>query len=59
MTLRFAISMLCSCLTDRTLHVAGAYDVLRQLAPLILEHQGKGDMAGVLLDDVKQLKSTD
>jgi hypothetical protein len=40
--------------TDRTLHVAGAYDVLRQLAPLILEHQGKGDMAGVLLDDESQ-----
>jgi beta-galactosidase GanA len=39
---------------DRMLHVAGAYNVLRQLAPLVLEHQGKGDMAGVLLDDESQ-----
>jgi beta-galactosidase GanA len=39
---------------DRAQHVTGAYDVLRQLAPLILEHQGKGTMAGVLLDDPNQ-----
>lgn len=39
---------------DRTQHVTSAYDVLQQLAPLILEHQGKGTMAGVLLDDANQ-----
>jgi hypothetical protein len=27
-----------------------SYDVLRQLAPTILQHQGKGEMAGFLLD---------
>jgi hypothetical protein len=31
-----------------------SYDVLSQLAPLILESQGKGLMAGVLLDKVNQ-----
>jgi beta-galactosidase GanA len=36
---------------DRMQHVTGAYDVLRQLTPLILEHQGRGTMGGVLLDD--------
>jgi hypothetical protein len=39
---------------DRAQHVTGAYDVLRQLAPLILEHQGKETMAGVLLDEANQ-----
>jgi hypothetical protein len=28
-----------------------SYAVLRQIAPLILEHQGKGDVIGFLLDD--------
>ncbi len=31
-----------------------AYDVLSQLTPLIMEHQGKGTMAGVLLDKDNQ-----
>lgn len=30
--------------------LAKGYDVLRQLSPLILEHQGKGMMTGVLVD---------
>jgi beta-galactosidase GanA len=30
------------------------YEVLAQLAPLILENQGKGTMAGVLLDETNQ-----
>lgn len=30
------------------------YEVLSQLAPLILENQGKGTMAGVLLDETNQ-----
>ncbi|MGD0815471.1 MAG: DUF5597 domain-containing protein [Verrucomicrobiota bacterium] len=30
------------------------YDVLSQLAPVILENQGKGTMAGVLLDETNQ-----
>jgi len=30
------------------------YDVLRQLTPLILEHQGTGSMAGFLLDSAAQ-----
>lgn len=33
----------------------GAYGVLRQLAPLILTHQGKGTMTGVLLDSTAQV----
>jgi len=28
-----------------------AYDLLEQLAPMILDHQGKGTMAGVMLDN--------
>ena len=35
--------------------VSKAYDVLSQLTPLILEHQGKGTMAGVLLDSASQV----
>ena len=31
------------------------YDVLHQLAPLVLEHQGKGTMAGFLLDSAAQI----
>jgi beta-galactosidase GanA len=31
-----------------------AYDVLHQLSPLILEHQGTGSMAGFLLDSAAQ-----
>ena len=34
--------------------LAKAYDVLSQLAPVILQHQGKGTMAGVLLDKDNQ-----
>jgi beta-galactosidase GanA len=30
------------------------YDVLRQLTPMILQHQGKGSMTGVLLDSAAQ-----
>jgi hypothetical protein len=32
------------------------YGVLSQLAPLILDNQGKGTMAGVLLDETNQTK---
>jgi hypothetical protein len=35
--------------------VSKAYDVLSQLTPLILSNQGKGTMAGVLLDSASQL----
>jgi hypothetical protein len=31
-----------------------AYDILRQLTPMILEHQGTGTMAGFLLDSAAQ-----
>lgn len=31
------------------------YDILHQLTPLILEHQGKGTMAGFLLDSTSQI----
>jgi len=31
--------------------LAKTYAVLEQIAPLILEHQGKGEMAGLLLDE--------
>jgi len=34
--------------------VSRAYDVLSQLAPLILSSQGKGTMAGVILDSASQ-----
>ena len=34
--------------------VSQAYDVLKQLTPLILAHQGKGTMAGALLDSADQ-----
>ena len=34
--------------------VSQAYDVLRQLTPLILAHQGQGSMAGALLDSADQ-----
>ena len=34
--------------------VSQAYDVLKQLSPLILAHQGKGTMAGALLDSADQ-----
>ena len=34
--------------------VSRAYDVLSQLSPLILSNQGKGTMAGVLLDSASQ-----
>lgn len=34
--------------------IAKSYEVLSQLAPLILENQGKGTMAGVLLDKDNQ-----
>lgn len=33
---------------------AEAYDVLHQLSPLILEHQGQGSMTGFLLDSAAQ-----
>lgn len=35
--------------------VSKGYDVLTQLTPLILSNQGKGTMAGVLLDSASQL----
>ena len=35
--------------------VSKAYDVLSQLTPLILSNQGKGTMAGVLLDSASQV----
>ncbi len=35
-------------------HLTKSYDILSQLAPLILEQQGKGMIAGVLLDEDKQ-----
>jgi beta-galactosidase GanA len=35
--------------------VEEGYDILTQLAPLILENQGKGTMAGVLLDSASQV----
>ena len=35
--------------------VEKGYDVLNQLTPLILENQGKGTMAGVLLDSASQV----
>ncbi len=34
--------------------VAGSYDLLRQLSPVILEHQGKGNMAGFLFEGPEQ-----
>ncbi|MDE3057410.1 MAG: DUF5597 domain-containing protein, partial [Bacteroidota bacterium] len=34
--------------------VSKGYDVLRQLTPLILSHQGEGTMAGVILDSAGQ-----
>ena len=34
--------------------LARAYDILSQMSPLILEHQGKNTMAGVLLDKDNQ-----
>jgi beta-galactosidase GanA len=34
--------------------LASSYDLLRQLAPLILEHQGKGQMAGFLPEGPEQ-----
>jgi hypothetical protein len=34
--------------------IAGGYEVLRQLTPLILKHQGTGTMAGFLLDGPAQ-----
>jgi beta-galactosidase GanA len=34
--------------------LAGSYDVLSQLTPLIMENQGRGTMAGVLLDKDNQ-----
>ncbi len=34
--------------------VSQGYEVLQELAPLILENQGKGTMAGVLLDSASQ-----
>jgi beta-galactosidase GanA len=34
--------------------IAGSYDVLKQLAPLILEHQGKKQMAGMLPEGPEQ-----
>jgi hypothetical protein len=34
--------------------VSQGYDVLGQLEPMILEHQGKGTMSGVLLDSADQ-----
>jgi hypothetical protein len=34
--------------------IASGYDVLSQLTPMILEHQGKGSMAGFLLDSAAQ-----
>ena len=36
-----------------------AYDVLRQIEPLILENQGKKTMAGVLLDSAQQQTAID
>ena len=35
-------------------NIAEGYRVLRQLAPLLLENQGKGTMTGVLLDSASQ-----
>ncbi len=37
--------------------VGRGYDVLRRLAPLILDHQGTGTMAGFLLDSTSQAAS--
>ena len=34
--------------------LAGGYDVLTQLSPMILAHQGKGTMAGLLPDSAEQ-----
>jgi hypothetical protein len=34
--------------------VTSSYDLLKQLAPLILEHQGKGEMAGFLPEGPEQ-----
>ncbi|HYW70473.1 MAG TPA: DUF5597 domain-containing protein [Pyrinomonadaceae bacterium] len=34
--------------------LASSYDLLRQLSPLILEHQGKGEMAGFLPEGPEQ-----
>ena len=34
--------------------LAASYDVLAQLTPLILEHQGKGTMAGMLPEGAEQ-----
>ena len=42
--------------TDDPAHsrITGAYEVLRQITPLILSHQGTGTMAGFLLDGPAQ-----
>jgi hypothetical protein len=34
--------------------VCRGYEILTQLTPLILEHQGQGSLAGVLLDSIDQ-----
>jgi len=34
--------------------IASSYDLLKQLAPLILEHQGKGELAGFLPEGPEQ-----
>lgn len=41
---------------DDPLHsqIGGGYDVLRQLTPLVLEHQGTGTLTGFLLDSAAQ-----
>ncbi|PWT87723.1 MAG: beta-galactosidase [Blastocatellia bacterium] len=39
---------------ETTKALSQSYDLLRQLSPLILEHQGKGEMAGVLPEGPEQ-----
>ncbi|MFC1482010.1 DUF5597 domain-containing protein, partial [Candidatus Neomarinimicrobiota bacterium] len=43
-----------SLINPETNQISRAYDVLRQLEPLIVENQGKGTMVGVLLDSADQ-----
>ena len=38
------------CLIDPNNDLGKSYEVLLKLAPVILQHEGKGEMAGFLLD---------
>ena len=38
------------------LSLAKSYEVLSQIAPLILEHQGNGTMAGIVLDETNRIQ---